>query len=75
MRLVFYGLVQGVGFRPAVYRVAKSLGLKGFIRNNGSNVEVVIDGDYGKFLDSLRSELPPLAKITNIEFDEGPLDR
>ncbi len=75
MRLVFYGLVQGVGFRPAVYRVAKSLDLRGFIRNNGSNVEVVIDGDQERFLDTLNAELPPLAKITNIEFDDRPLDK
>jgi hydrogenase maturation protein HypF len=75
MRLVFYGLVQGVGFRPAVYRVAKSLGLRGFIRNNGSNVEVVIDGDHERFLEDLNVELPPLANITSIEFDDRSLDR
>lgn len=75
MRIVFYGLVQGVGFRPAVYRVAKSLELKGFIRNNGSNVEVVIDRDHEKFLEYLRAELPPLAKITDTELDDKPLDR
>jgi len=74
MRLVFYGLVQGVGFRPAVFRVAHSLGLKGFIRNNGSNVEVVIDKDYKKFLDTLKTELPPLAKINDIVLDDKPLD-
>ena len=71
MRLVFYGLVQGVGFRPAVYRVAKSLGFAGYIRNNGSNVEVVINGDHNKFLDNLKLELPPLAKIANIELDDS----
>lgn len=74
MRIVFYGLVQGVGFRPAVYRVAQSLGLKGFIRNNGSNVEVIIDGDHEKFLNYLKGELPPLAKITDMEIDSRPLD-
>jgi len=50
MRLVFYGVVQGVGFRPAVYRAAKALGLKGYIRNNGSNVELVISGEPEPFL-------------------------
>ncbi|UCE73301.1 MAG: carbamoyltransferase HypF [Methanomassiliicoccales archaeon] len=72
MRIVFYGLVQGVGFRPAVYRVAKSLGLKGFIRNNGSNVEVVIDKDQEDFLAKLKAELPPLARITRTEFEDIP---
>lgn len=74
MRIVFYGLVQGVGFRPAVYRVAKSLGLKGYIRNNGSNVEVVVHKDHKKLIERLKSELPPLANITRIELDDGPQD-
>jgi hydrogenase maturation protein HypF len=74
MRIVFYGLVQGVGFRPAVYRVAKSLGLIGYIRNNGSNVEVVVDCDHDKLIERLKSELPPLANITRIELDDRPQD-
>jgi hydrogenase maturation protein HypF len=72
MRIVFYGLVQGVGFRPAVYRVAKALGLKGYIRNNGSNVEVVVDRDHEKFIENLKIELPPLARIIKLEYDERP---
>lgn len=75
MRLIFYGLVQGVGFRPTVYRVAKSLNLKGFIRNNGSNVEVNIDGDHESFLERLREELPPLAKINDIVYEDVPFDK
>jgi hydrogenase maturation protein HypF len=73
MRLVFYGVVQGVGFRPAVYRAAKALGLKGYIRNNGSNVEVVISGEPEPFLEKLKTELPPLAVISRIEYDDRPL--
>jgi hydrogenase maturation protein HypF len=72
MRIIFYGLVQGVGFRPAVYRVAKSLGLKGYIRNNGSNVEVVVHKDHEKLIEQLNAELPPLANITRIELDDSP---
>jgi hydrogenase maturation protein HypF len=74
MRIVFYGLVQGVGFRPAVYRVAKSLNLKGYIRNNGSNVEVVVDRDHEKLIEHLKSELPPLANISRIELDDSLRD-
>jgi hydrogenase maturation protein HypF len=70
MKIVFYGLVQGVGFRPAVYRVAKSLDLKGYIRNNGSNVEVVVDRDPQKFVEKLKQELPPLARITKTEYHD-----
>lgn len=74
MRLIFYGLVQGVGFRPAVYRVANSLGLKGYIRNNGSNVEVVVDKEHERFLEKLKAELPPLAEITNVEYDDKKVE-
>jgi hydrogenase maturation protein HypF len=74
MKIVFYGLVQGVGFRPAVYRVAKVLGLRGYIRNNGSNVEVVVNKDHEKFVEKLKIELPPLARITRMEYDDSPQD-
>ena len=53
MKLRIYGVVQGVGFRPTVYRVAKSLGLRGYVRNNGSNVEVAIDKKASSFIEEL----------------------
>lgn len=56
-----------MGFRPTVYRVATSLGLKGYVRNNGSNVEVCLNGGEDEFLNMLKAELPPLARIDNIE--------
>jgi len=56
-----------VGFRPTVYRVATSLGLRGYVRNNGSNVEVCLNGGEDEFLNMLKAELPPLARIDNIE--------
>lgn len=67
MKLYLYGVVQGVGFRPTVYRVATSLGLKGYVRNNGSNVEVFLNEGEDEFLNALKAELPPLARIDNIE--------
>lgn len=60
-----------MGFRPTVYRVATSLGLKGYVRNNGSNVEVCLDGGEDEFINMLKAELPPLARIDNIEKDSG----
>ncbi len=42
-KITFYGLVQGVGFRPFLYRQAKKLGLRGYVKNIGSGVELVID--------------------------------
>lgn len=74
MRLVIRGTVQGVGFRPTVYRVARSMGLNGYVKNKGSMVEVVIDGDPKEFMDALRSALPPLAKITEVGFHDEDMD-
>ncbi|MCJ2540183.1 MAG: Sua5/YciO/YrdC/YwlC family protein, partial [Candidatus Thermoplasmatota archaeon] len=73
-RLYLYGTVQGVGFRPTVHRVATGLGLPGYVRNNGANVEVLIPGSEGEakaFLDQLRAELPPLAEVTDYDIEEG----
>ena len=71
MRLYLYGVVQGVGFRPTVFRVASELGLRGYVRNNGSNVEVCIDGDADAFLKALKEQLPPLARIDRVDYEEA----
>lgn len=63
------GIVQGVGFRPFVYRVAVAEGLKGFIRNTASGVLIEVQGLPGsleEFSRRLRSEGPPLSKIETI---------
>ncbi|MBU0624074.1 MAG: carbamoyltransferase HypF, partial [Candidatus Thermoplasmatota archaeon] len=70
MRITVYGIVQGVGFRPTVYRVAKAMGLKGFVLNNGSNVEIHVDRDGEKFLVELKRALPALARIDRAEFED-----
>ena len=70
MKITVYGVVQGVGFRPTVYRVAKAMGLKGYVLNNGSNVEIHLDRDEEKFLKQLRNALPALARIDRAEFEE-----
>ncbi|TET45623.1 carbamoyltransferase HypF [candidate division TA06 bacterium] len=64
------GIVQGVGFRPAVYRLAKEHHLKGFVRNDSRGVTIDIEGDAGelsKFIDGLEGRLPPRASIQTIE--------
>jgi hydrogenase maturation protein HypF len=66
MKLIFKGVVQGVGFRPTIYRVATRLGLKGYVLNTGSEVEVVVDRDVDWFIDELKKELPRIAHITEI---------
>jgi hydrogenase maturation protein HypF len=70
MRITVYGIVQGVGFRPTVYRVAKAMGLKGFVLNNGSNVEIHVDRDGKEFLAELKRALPALARIDRAEFED-----
>ncbi|UAL08123.1 MAG: carbamoyltransferase HypF [Candidatus Methanogranum gryphiswaldense] len=73
MRIIFKGTVQGVGFRPSVYRVATSLGLRGAVWNNGSDVIVDID-DGELFLKNFDINRPPLACIESIEKIDSELD-
>ncbi len=71
MRITIRGTVQGVGFRPAVYRAAMACGASGTVRNDGSCV--VIDTDLGdELMSELCSSLPPLAKIDSVERDDMP---
>jgi len=66
-RFIIEGIVQGVGFRPTVYKIAKELNLKGFVLNSGEGVIIEIEGkNKNKFIDFLKKNLPPLAKIDNI---------
>ncbi len=67
MKLIFRGTVQGVGFRPTIYRIAKDMGLKGYVLNKGSVVEVVLNKNEDEFIDKLKENLPSIAKITDIE--------
>jgi hydrogenase maturation protein HypF len=65
-RYVFKGVIQGVGFRPTVYRCAVSLGLKGFVRNERSEVVAELQGPaaaLGRFPEALQEMLPPAAVL------------
>lgn len=62
------GLVQGVGFRPAVWRLACELGLRGWVCNDGAGVRIAIAGEQvAGFAARLRSEAPRLARIDAID--------
>lgn len=65
------GVVQGVGFRPFIYRVATANSLKGYVRNCGdAGVEIVVEGkrsDLDGFLEALRRNKPPLASIYEVK--------
>lgn len=70
-RLKVTGIVQGVGFRPFVYRIAVENNLKGYVKNVGDGtVEIEVEGSCSnieKFVLELFSKRPPLAKIEKVE--------
>ena len=68
------GRVQGVGFRPAVWRLARECGLSGDVRNDAAGVLIRVvgaDESIAQFLDRLKREPPPLARIERIEQQFG----
>ncbi|MFI5103120.1 MAG: carbamoyltransferase HypF [Terriglobales bacterium] len=69
------GIVQGVGFRPYVYRLATGRRLSGTIRNTSAGVTIEIQGPaetVQDFVDHLPAEAPPLARITSFTVNELP---
>ena len=68
-KLEINGIVQGVGFRPFVYRLARELNLCGQVANTAEGVEIVLEGaagDIEDFCRELRRQSPPLARIAAI---------
>ncbi len=69
------GTVQGVGFRPYVYRLASALRLGGWVRNDGGGVRVEVEGaaaDVQAFLDRIVRESPALADVASVTADAVP---
>jgi hydrogenase maturation protein HypF len=65
-RFTFRGTVQGVGFRPSVFRLAVSLRLSGFVQNRRSEVVVEVQGDadrVSRFAAEIAAAMPPAARI------------
>lgn len=74
-RIHITGIVQGVGFRPFVYNLATNMGLAGWVLNSSAGVEIEATGTsdtLDSFVQSLRSEAPPLAHIDRLSIDELP---
>jgi hydrogenase maturation protein HypF len=70
------GVVQGVGFRPFVHRLATRLELAGSVLNSAGDVEVHVEGreeNLRAFVRALRREAPPLARIDAVETEPAPV--
>ncbi|MGW1555583.1 carbamoyltransferase HypF [Streptomyces sp. NPDC002144] len=69
------GIVQGVGFRPFVYRTASSLGLDGWVANVNGHVEGEVAGPpraVEEFAARLRADAPALARVRRVRLSEAP---
>ena len=80
VRIRVTGTVQGVGFRPNVWRIARALDLSGSIRNDAGGVAIEAGGSpqaIAEFIARIKSDVPPLAKIDHLEVagaDGAPVD-
>ncbi|MGE5607406.1 MAG: carbamoyltransferase HypF [Bacteroidota bacterium] len=75
-RLLITGLVQGVGFRPFLYSLARKNNLKGWVRNNSSGVELEVEGttdDLRLFLNEIETQPPSAARVDTIHTSVVPL--
>jgi hydrogenase maturation protein HypF len=72
------GIVQGVGFRPFVYRLAHSYSLSGWVLNGEQGVEIHLEGprlDLESFVEEMRIRPPAAAQISVIEIEPVPIQR
>ena len=72
---VFKGKVQGVGFRPTIYNIAKKLGLSGMVLNAPDGVVVEVEGNASqvdKFLAQINAKQPPNSRILRVESVQLP---
>src|SRR5580704_7467152 len=63
------GIVQGVGFRPFVYKLAQELALSGYVLHSSAGVTIEVEGSAAQlecFVHRLRNETPPLAQIEDV---------
>ncbi len=77
LKIKIEGIVQGVGFRPFVWRIAHKNGISGFVRNESWGVNIFVQGqndDLSNFIACIRNDLPPAARIDSLEIFEVPPD-
>jgi hydrogenase maturation protein HypF len=71
LKVIIHGAVQGVGFRPFIYRLSSDLGLRGWVLNSSQGVFIEVEGErplLEEFLLRLEREKPPRAIIHSLEF-------
>jgi hydrogenase maturation protein HypF len=70
------GVVQGIGFRPFIYRLALQNNLKGYVFNTTADVTIVIEGaqpDLDSFINHLEESAPPQSHIESVSIEEAPV--
>lgn len=73
-RIRVRGVVQGVGFRPFVYRIAHAHGLAGWVTNDGAGVDILVEGaaaGIANFLRDLAGDPPPASRIEQMETEDA----
>jgi hydrogenase maturation protein HypF len=77
LRILARGVVQGVGYRPFIYRLARDRGLTGWVLNSRDGVRIEVEGEaenIADFLDSLKQQAPPLAVVESVEAEPKVVD-
>ncbi len=76
IKIVVFGVVQGVGFRPFIYRLAGKFCFNGWVQNIGFGVGIHLESekktDFKDFLKAFDDEKPPLSQIEEITFQSVP---
>jgi len=69
-KIIITGIVQGVGFRPFIYNLARNLHLTGYVQNDSHGVTIVVQGTsqtIARFTEIIRSTPPPQSRIEHLE--------
>lgn len=77
-KITIKGIVQGVGFRPFIYRLAKLYQLNGWVLNSSKGVVIEVEGEKTRldsFIEAIKKEKPPQAKIDETSVQELPFKR
>ena len=75
VRVTVFGVVQGVGFRPFVYRLARRLGLAGWVRNSGAGVDIHLETKEGAALEAFLKGLIEAGKYRAVIDRRYPLEQ